>query len=146
MSSSAAVLLLALKKSLYPRAGFGEAITVMQQWFLSLVLGHTPFDLVNLLICEWEDWIASIFKGKGRIPYAHVMCYLLAKTVGFLEQEMVLRESKSIFPDYKSLGLTDRHRGGSTMRALHDDMTPTDIANNEEADLALRELEARSGL
>ena len=30
------------------------------------------------------------------------------------------------------------------MRALHDHMTPTDIANNEEADLALREAEAHS--
>jgi hypothetical protein len=35
------VLLLAFKKSLCPGAGFGEAITVMQQWLLSLVLG-TP--------------------------------------------------------------------------------------------------------
>jgi hypothetical protein len=32
------------------------------------------------------------------------------------------------------------------MRALHDHMTPADIANNEEADLALWEAEARSGL
>jgi hypothetical protein len=35
------VLLLAFKKSLFPRASFGEAITVMQQWLLSFVLG-TP--------------------------------------------------------------------------------------------------------
>ena len=79
------MLLLAFKKSLYPRASFGEAITVMQQWLLSLVLGHTRFDLVDLLICEWEDWIADRFEGKRRIPYAHVICYLLAKTVGFSE-------------------------------------------------------------
>ena len=55
----------------------------MQHWLLSLVLGHTPFDVVDLLICEWEDWITDEFKGKRRIPYAHVICYLLAKTVGF---------------------------------------------------------------
>jgi hypothetical protein len=59
---------------------------------------------------------------------------------------MVLRESKSMFPDYKSPGPTDSCRGGRTMRALYDDMTPADIANNEDADLALRELEACSGL
>jgi hypothetical protein len=64
LTQLAAVLLLTFKKSLYPRARFGEAITVMQQWFLSLVLGHTPFDLVDLLICEWEDWITNGFKGK----------------------------------------------------------------------------------
>ena len=110
------------------------------------MLGHTRFDLVDLLICEWEDWIADRFKGKRRIPYAHVTCYLLAKTVGFLEQEMVLRESKSMFPEYKPPGPTDRHRGGRTMRALHDHMTPADIANNEETDLALQEVEACSGL
>ena len=45
-----AALILAFKKSLYPRTGFGEAITVMQQWLLALVLGHIEFD-----ICEWED-------------------------------------------------------------------------------------------
>jgi hypothetical protein len=32
------------------------------------------------------------------------------------------------------------------MRALHDHMTPVDMANNEEANLALRESEAHSGL
>ena len=32
------------------------------------------------------------------------------------------------------------------MRALHDHMTPADIANNEEVDLSLREAEARSRL
>ena len=77
------MLLLTFKKSLYPRASFAKAIIVMQQWLLSLVLGHTPFDLVDLLICKWEDWIADEFKGKRRIPYDHVICYLLAKTVGF---------------------------------------------------------------
>ena len=55
LAQLAAMLLLAFKKSLYPSPRFGEAITVMQQWLLSLVLGHTLFDLVDLLICEWED-------------------------------------------------------------------------------------------
>ena len=114
----------------------------MQQWLLYLVLGHiwcwgTTFFLVDLLICEWEDWFADRFKGRRRIPYAHVIYYLLAKTVGFPELETVLRESKSMFLEYKPPGLTDRRRGGHTMRAPHDHMTPADIANNEEADLAL---------
>ena len=51
-----------------------------------------------------------------------------------------------MFPEYKPLGLTNRHRGGRTMRALHDHMTLANIANNEEADLALLEAEAHSGL
>ena len=38
------VLLLAFKKSLCPRARIVEAIVVMQQQLLSLVLEHTPFD------------------------------------------------------------------------------------------------------
>ena len=74
-----------------------------------MVLGHTLFNLVDLLIYECEDWITDGFKGK-RILYAHVIYYLLAKTVGFLEQETVLRESKSMFPEYKPLGPTDRRR------------------------------------
>ena len=53
---------------------------------------------------------------------------------------------KSMFPEYKPPGPTDRHRGGCTLRALHDHMAPIDIANNEEADLALREAEAHFGL
>ena len=32
------------------------------------------------------------------------------------------------------------------MRALHDHMTPANVVNNEEADLALREVEAHSRL
>ena len=51
-----------------------------------------------------------------------------------------------MFPEYKPPGLTDRRRGGHTMRAPHDHMTPADIANNEEDDLALREAEAHFGL
>ena len=51
-----------------------------------------------------------------------------------------------MFPEYKPSSPTDRCRGGRTMRALHDHMTPADIANNEEADLALREVEAHSRL
>jgi hypothetical protein len=85
LTQLAVVLLHTFKKSLYPSAGFGEAIIVLQQWLLSLVLGHTPFNVVDLLICEWEDWIIDSFKGKRRIPYAHVIYYLLAKTVGYLE-------------------------------------------------------------
>ena len=50
---------------------------------------------------------------------------------------MVLRESKNMFPEYKPPGPTDRCRGGRTMRALHDHMTLANIANNEEAGLAL---------
>ena len=46
---------LSFKKSLYPRARFCEAVTFMQQWILALVLGHIEFDIVDLLICEWED-------------------------------------------------------------------------------------------
>ena len=55
LTQLSAALLLAFKKSLYPTAKFGEAITVMQQWLLALVLGHIEFDIVDLLICEWED-------------------------------------------------------------------------------------------
>jgi hypothetical protein len=82
LTQLSAALLLAFKKSLYPRARFGEAITVMQQWLLALVLGHIKFGIVDLLICEWEDWIAGGFKGKGRMPYVHINCSLLAKTIG----------------------------------------------------------------
>jgi hypothetical protein len=68
LTQLSAALLLAFKKSLYPRAGFGKAITVMQQWLLALMLGHIEFDIVDLLICEWEDWITNGFMGKRRMP------------------------------------------------------------------------------
>ena len=51
-----------------------------------------------------------------------------------------------MFPEYKPRGPIDRCKGGRTIRALHDHMTPANIANNEEANLALREIEACSGL
>ena len=46
------------------------------------MLGHIEFDIDDLLICEWEDWIVDGFKGKGRMPYVHIICSLLAKTIG----------------------------------------------------------------
>ena len=52
LTQLSAALLLIFKKLLYPRARFGGAIIVMQQWLLSLVLGHIEFDIVDLLICE----------------------------------------------------------------------------------------------
>lgn len=90
----ATTLLLAFRKSLYPRAGFREGITVMQQWLLALVLGHTQFDIVDLLICEWEDWIADGFKGKRRMPYSHIICYLLAKSIDFPRHIQTLEASQ----------------------------------------------------
>ena len=51
-----------------------------------------------------------------------------------------------MFSEYKPPGPTNRRRGGRIMRAQHDHMTQADIANNEEVDLALREVEACSGL
>jgi len=73
----------------------------MQQWWLSLVLGHIEFDIVDLLICEWEDWIADGFKGKRRMPYVHIICSLLAKTIGSPVYCIQLENSRAGFLDYK---------------------------------------------
>ena len=118
LTQLSAALLLAFKKSLYPRARFGEAITVMQQWLLSLVLGHIEFDIVDLLICEWEDWIADGFKGKRRMPYVHIICLLLANTIGSPIYCVQLENSRVGFPDYKPPMLNDRRRGARGLRAV----------------------------
>ena len=78
--------------------------------------------------------------------YVHVICYLQSRTIGYIEQKMVMKESKSMFPVYKPPGPTDRSRGFHGLRAVHDQMTTADLASNEEADLALREAKACSGL
>lgn len=56
-----------LEESLIPRAGYGETISVLQQWLLSLVMGHV------LLILR----VYCFVNGK-RMPYAYSIHHLLS--------------------------------------------------------------------
>ena len=42
--------------------GGGEAVTSIQQWLHLQILSHTPFDIVDFLMCEVEEGIADAVK------------------------------------------------------------------------------------
>jgi hypothetical protein len=64
------------------------------------VLGHTKFNIVDLMICEWED---HLMKKKRRIPYAHIICSLLAKIIQYPDHCVHLDQSRAGVLDYISL-------------------------------------------
>ena len=39
--------------------GGGEVVTSIQQWLHLHILSHTPFDIVDFLMCEVEESIAD---------------------------------------------------------------------------------------
>ena len=59
LTTEARVVHNALRRSLLPRMGGGEAVTSIQQWLLLHIMSHTPFDIVDFLLCEVEESIAD---------------------------------------------------------------------------------------
>ena len=50
LTTEARVVHNALRRSLLPRMGGGEAVTSIQQWLLLHIMSHTPFDIVGFLL------------------------------------------------------------------------------------------------
>ena len=59
LTAEAWVMHNALRRSLLPRMGGAEAVTSIQQWLLLHILSHTPFDIVDFLLCEVEESIVD---------------------------------------------------------------------------------------
>ena len=55
-------------------------------------MGHIQFDIVDMLHCEWEEGMADGL-GRHRMPYAHLICFILAQCIGF-PQHMETLEAK----------------------------------------------------
>ena len=81
-----------------------------------------------------------------RMPYVHIICSLLAKTIGSPVYCVQLENAMAGFLDYKPPRLNDRRRGARGLRAVYKLMTPAQRAKADQEDLHLREVEASATL
>src|SRR6266498_3106443 len=77
LTPTARVVHQALRHSLLPRSGYGEALTSPQQWLLSYIFHQTSFDIVDLLLCEMEDIIFDGIRMRQQLAYGHFLCHIL---------------------------------------------------------------------
>jgi len=57
-------------------------------------MGHIQFDIVDMLHCEWEEGMADGLD-HHRMPYAHLICFILAQCIGF-PQHMETLQTKPL--------------------------------------------------
>ena len=67
----------AIRCTLLPRSGYAEALTAPQQWLLSYIFHQTPFDIVDLLLCEMEDIIFDGIRMRRQLAYGYFLCHIL---------------------------------------------------------------------
>ena len=79
LTPAARVVHRALRRSLLPRSGYGEALTAPQQWLLSYIFHQMLFDIVDLLLCEMEDIIFDGIRIRRQLAYGHFLCHILPK-------------------------------------------------------------------
>ena len=60
-----------LRKTLFPRTGYRDGFTRIQQWLVAHLIALRLFDLWDLIVSEIEDTIAESFRGRRHLPYAH---------------------------------------------------------------------------
>lgn len=76
------LLLELLRHTLLPRTVNRDGITALQQWTLAYIIRQQPFDIVDFLLREIEDVIIDSIKMVCFMPYAHIISYLLASSIG----------------------------------------------------------------
>ena len=75
------------------------------------------------------------------MPYVHIICLLLAKTIVSPMHCDQLENSRVGFLGYKPPTLNDRLRGAHGLRAVYELMKPAQRAKADREDLRLREAE-----
>jgi len=71
LTRPARILDFVLRKTLFPRTGYRDGFTRIQQWLVAHLILKTPFDLWDLIVSEIEDMISESFRGRRQLPYAH---------------------------------------------------------------------------
>jgi len=120
LTTEAMVVHNALRRSLLPRMGGGEAVTSIQQWLLLRIMSYTPFDTVDFLLCEIQDNIADGLKAGRQQPYTHIISYLLDRTIVQHLQNPVchpLADSPTFYKVYNLPSSRDRRRGQRALLA-----------------------------
>jgi len=103
LTRPARILDFVLRKTLFPRTGYRDGFTRIQQWLVAHLISKTPFDLWDLIVSEIEDTILESFRGRRELPYAHwiTMLILRARLVPLpphLQRE--LSDLDMVFPHY----------------------------------------------
>lgn len=76
---------------------------------------------MDFILCELEDVIADIIKMSRFMPYAHLISYILASSMGrhvrepgtnlFMESVEEWSNLKCTFPNYRPAKMGDKHHG-----------------------------------
>ena len=90
-------------------------------------MSHTPFDTVDFLLCEIQDSIADGLKAGRQQPYAHIISYLLDRTIVQHLQNPVrhpLADSPTFYKVYNPPSSKDPRRGQKALVAALSELTP----------------------
>jgi len=68
-----------LRKTLFPRTGYRDRFTRIQQWLVAHLISKRQFDLWDLIVSEIEDTISESFRGHCQLPYAHWITVLILR-------------------------------------------------------------------
>jgi len=103
LTCPAGILDFVLRKTLFPRIGYRDGFTRIQQWLVAHLIAQRPFDLWDLIVSEIEDTIAESFRGRRQLSYAHWITLLILRArpvplLAHLQRE--LRDSDTVFPHY----------------------------------------------
>jgi len=63
----ARILDFVLRKTLFPRTGYRDGFTKIQQWLVAHLISKTPFDLWDLIVSEIEDTISKSLMGRHQL-------------------------------------------------------------------------------
>jgi hypothetical protein len=87
--------------TLLPRLRYREGLTCMQLWVVHHLISQTPFDILDLMLCEMEDTLAEGFKGHRQLPYVHWICFIIQSACDLpAEIRAEISDTTTAFPEY----------------------------------------------
>jgi len=103
LTHPARILNFVLRKTLFPRIGYKDGFTRIQQWLVAHLISKTPFDLWDMIVSVIEDTISESFRGRRQVLYAHWITLLILRArpvplPAHLQRE--LSDSDMVFPHY----------------------------------------------
>jgi len=128
--------------------GGGEVVTSIQQWLILHIMSHTPFDIVDFLLCEIQDSIADGLKAGRQQPYAHIISYLLDRTIVHHLQNPVRHppaDSPTCYKVYDPPSSKDPRRGQRALVAAQSELSPKEREAAQHEDDAIEDLDAVNG-
>ena len=85
-------------------------------------MSHTPFDIVDFLLCEIKESIADGLKAGRQQPYTHIINYLLDRTIVQHLQNLVrhpLADSPTFYKVYNPPSSRDTRRGQKSEKQIN---------------------------